>query len=190
MNQLWLGFTAGAAGPVADGWLTILGLGAAGFLRRDSIEILEMKYPVLIHSEHILRDSEGAGRYCGSPALQVEFGPLGSELTAVWLSEGTNYEAIGVQGGQTVAWRASTSATAKENSRNRWVPMNRSRSSRENASYRLAAAGPVTDRPAPATPTVSPATCSAAGYRCKERGKPTVWRSMRTARRTRRRPPL
>ena len=59
-----------------------------------------MKYPVLIHSEHILRDSEGAGRYCGSPALQVEFGSLESELTAVWLSEGTRYEAIGVQGGK------------------------------------------------------------------------------------------
>ena len=100
VNQLWLGFTAGAAGPVADGWLTILGLGAAGFLRRDSIEILEMKYPVLIHSEHIVRDSEGAGRYCGSPAAQVEFGSLDGELTAVWLSEGTNYEAIGVQGGK------------------------------------------------------------------------------------------
>ena len=52
VNQLWLGFTGGGAGPVADGWLTILGVGAAGFLRRDSVEILEMKYPVLIHSEY------------------------------------------------------------------------------------------------------------------------------------------
>ena len=100
VNQLWLGFTGGAAGPVADGWLTILGVGAAGFLRRDSIEILEMKYPVLIHSEYIVRDSEGAGRYCGAPSAHVEFGPLDGELTAVWLSEGTTHPPIGVWGGE------------------------------------------------------------------------------------------
>ncbi len=99
VNQLWLGFTGGGAGPVADGWLTILGLGAAGFLRRDSVEILEMKYPVLIHSEHIVRDSEGAGRFCGAPGCQVEFGPVDSELTAVWLSEGTTHAPVGVRGG-------------------------------------------------------------------------------------------
>ena len=100
VNQLWLGFTGGGAGPVADGWLTILGVGAAGFLRRDSVEILEMKYPVLIHSEYIVRDSEGAGRYCGAPSAHVEFGPLDGELTAVWLSEGTTHPPIGARGGE------------------------------------------------------------------------------------------
>ena len=100
VNQLWLGFTGGAAGPNADGWLTIIGIGAAGFLRRDSIEILEMKYPVLIHSEYIVRDSEGAGGHCGAPSAHVEFGPLDCDLTAVWLSEGTTYPALGVRGGE------------------------------------------------------------------------------------------
>ena len=100
VNQLWLGFTGGAASPGNDAWLTIIGIGAAGFLRRDSIEILEMKYPVLIHSEFIIQDSEGAGRFCGAPSVRVEFGPLHcDELTAVWLSEGTTYPAIGVRGG-------------------------------------------------------------------------------------------
>ena len=100
VNQMMLGFTGGAAGPTADGWLTILGLGAAGFLMRDSVEILEMKYPMLVHKQHIIRDSEGVGRYCGAPGALMEFGPLESDLTAVWLSEGTTHAPVGVRGGE------------------------------------------------------------------------------------------
>jgi len=100
VNQLWLGFTGGAGAPNSDAWLTIIGIGAAGYLRRDSIEILEMKYPVFVHSEFIVQDSEGAGRNCGAPSLHVEFGPLNcDDLTAVWLSEGTTYPSLGVRGG-------------------------------------------------------------------------------------------
>ncbi len=99
VNQLMLGFTGGAAGPNVDGWMTIIGIGAAGFLMRDSVEILEMKYPLYIKSQHVIPDSEGAGRYCGAPGCKVEFGPLAGDLTAVWLSEGTTYPPLGVQGG-------------------------------------------------------------------------------------------
>ena len=49
----------------ADGWLTILGIGAAGFLLRDSVEIDEMKYPMLVTEQRIIPDSEGAGRFRG-----------------------------------------------------------------------------------------------------------------------------
>ena len=75
VNQLILAVTGGAGAPAADGWLTILGIGAAGFLFRDSVEIDEMKYPIVVHDQRILPDSEGAGRFRGSPGALVEFGP-------------------------------------------------------------------------------------------------------------------
>ena len=100
VNQLMLATTGGAGAPKADGWLNILGIGAAGFLLRDSIEIDEMKYPILIHEQRIIPDSEGAGRFRGSPGAEVEYGPIeGSSLEIMWLSDGTYNPARGVRGG-------------------------------------------------------------------------------------------
>jgi len=100
VNQLILAVTGGAGGPHADGWLTILGIGAAGFLFRDSVEIDEMKYPIVVHEQRIISDSEGAGRFRGSPGAYVEFGPIdGSKLDVVYLSDGTYNPSVGVRGG-------------------------------------------------------------------------------------------
>ena len=100
VNQLILAVTGGAGGPHADGWLTILGIGAAGFLFRDSVEIDEMKYPIVVHEQRIIPDSEGAGRFRGSPGAYVEFGPIdGSKLDVVYLSDGTYNPSVGVRGG-------------------------------------------------------------------------------------------
>jgi N-methylhydantoinase B len=100
VNQLILAVTGGAGAPTADGWLTILGIGAAGFLYRDSVEIDEMKYPIVVHEQRIVRDSEGAGRFRGSPGARVEFGPIpGCSLDVVYLSDGTSNASAGVRGG-------------------------------------------------------------------------------------------
>ena len=100
VNQLILAVTGGAGAPHADGWLTILGIGAAGFLYRDSVEIDEMKYPIVVHEQRIVTDSEGAGRFRGSPGAKVEFGPIeGCSLDVVYLSDGTHNPSVGVRGG-------------------------------------------------------------------------------------------
>jgi N-methylhydantoinase B len=100
VNQLILAVTGGAGAPHADGWLTILGIGAAGFLFRDSVEIDEMKYPIVVHQQRIVPDSEGAGRHRGSPGALVEFGAIdGGELDVVYLSDGTYNASVGVRGG-------------------------------------------------------------------------------------------
>ena len=101
VNQLILAVTGGSGAPAADGWLTILGIGAAGFLFRDSVEIDEMKYPIIVHEQRILPDSEGAGRFRGSPGALVEFGPIeGCELDIIYLSDGTFNASEGVRGGR------------------------------------------------------------------------------------------
>jgi N-methylhydantoinase B len=99
VNQLMLACTGGAGGPAADGWLTTLGIGAAGFLLRDSVEIDEMKYPIRVHEQRLLADSEGAGRRRGSPGARVEYGPVDCEMDVVYLSDGTFNSPTGVRGG-------------------------------------------------------------------------------------------
>jgi N-methylhydantoinase B len=99
VNQLMLATTNGAGAPHADGWLTILGVGAAGFLLHDSVEIDEMKYPIRIDAQRILPDSEGAGRFRGAPGAYVEYGPVAGELEVVYLSDGTFTPTRGVRGG-------------------------------------------------------------------------------------------
>jgi N-methylhydantoinase B len=99
VNQLMLAVTGGAGGPHADGWLTTLGIGAAGFLMRDSVEIDELKHPIRVHEQRLIPDSEGAGRRRGSPGAHVEYGPVGCELDVIWLSDGTENAPPGARGG-------------------------------------------------------------------------------------------
>ena len=99
MNQLILAWTGGAGGPHSDGWLTTGGVGDGGALLRDSVEIDEMKHPILVHSQYILPDTEGAGRRRGAPAAFVEFGPHNCPLEAMYLSDGTLNPPLGARGG-------------------------------------------------------------------------------------------
>jgi N-methylhydantoinase B len=99
VNQLMLAMTGGPATPVNDAWLTLLGLGAAGTLLLDSIEIDEMKYPLVVHEARIIPDTEGAGRFRGAPGALVEYGPIGTQLEIVYLSDSTFTPPRGVRGG-------------------------------------------------------------------------------------------
>jgi N-methylhydantoinase B len=100
VNQLMLACTGGAGGPRADGWVTTLGIGAAGFLLRDSVEIDEMKYPIRVLAQRMIPDSEGAGRRRGSHGAYVEYGPVDTELRVVYLSDGTENAPPGARGGE------------------------------------------------------------------------------------------
>lgn len=103
VNQLILAWTGGAGGPHSDGWLTTGGVGDGGALLRDSVEIDEMKYPIIVHAQHIVPDTEGAGTHRGAPAAFAEFGPRGCELEAMYLSDGTVNPALGANGGSSGA---------------------------------------------------------------------------------------
>lgn len=99
VNQLILAVTGGPGTPKADGWLTIFTLAGAGLLLRDSVEIDEMKYPVRVDKQHIIGNSEGAGRFRGSPGAFVEYGPVAGTMEVFYLSDGTVHPARGVHGG-------------------------------------------------------------------------------------------
>jgi N-methylhydantoinase B len=99
VNQFFLAQTGGAGTAWGDGWLTHFHVGCAGMLRRDSIEIAEMRHPLRVREQRLIPDTEGAGRNRGAPSAYVEYGPVGTSLTAAYGCDGALHPALGVRGG-------------------------------------------------------------------------------------------
>ena len=99
VNQLFLAVTGGAGTPWTDGWLTIFHVGCAGMLRRDSVEIAELSFPIHVEEQRLLRDTEGAGTYRGAPSAYVEYGPRGTDVVAAYGCDGAVNPALGARGG-------------------------------------------------------------------------------------------
>ncbi|RNL62504.1 hydantoinase B/oxoprolinase family protein [Nocardioides marmoriginsengisoli] len=89
VNQIFTGTNGGAGSPHSDGWLTMSDLGSGGTLLLDSVEIDELKQPILIHRRGIAVDTEGAGELRGAPGIDVEYGPVGGTLEAIYANDGS-----------------------------------------------------------------------------------------------------
>jgi N-methylhydantoinase B len=100
INQLFLGATCGAGTPAGDAWLTFSMPADVGLAFRDSIEVDEQKYPILVYRNELIPDSEGAGKFRGAPAAVTELGPSGEHpMVAVYPNDGHEFPAQGVRGG-------------------------------------------------------------------------------------------
>ena len=44
--------------------------------RQDSIEVDELQYPIHVSKRYVTMDTEGAGKFRGSPSAYCEFGPI------------------------------------------------------------------------------------------------------------------
>ena len=99
VDQLILGDTLGAGGPKADGWLAMITTGTAGMSFYDSVEVDEIRHPILVRQRRLVADSEGPGRFRGAPGSLVEFEPRGSALEVLYQSDGTVYPPQGACGG-------------------------------------------------------------------------------------------
>jgi N-methylhydantoinase B len=108
IDQLVHAFTCGPGGPVADGWLTLGGIGDAGVLQWSSVEIDELRFPIRIESHRIVPDSEGAGYRRGAPSASFEVTPTVGEFELMYLGDGTINPALGARGGGAgaTAWQA------------------------------------------------------------------------------------
>jgi N-methylhydantoinase B len=98
-NQILLAGGAGPGTPISDGWLTLMTMGNAGMPCIDSIEVDEIHHPILINERRIIPDSEGAGMFRGAPGSRVVFEPVGCDLEAGYVSDGTINVAQGANGG-------------------------------------------------------------------------------------------
>ncbi|PCI54386.1 MAG: hydantoinase [Alphaproteobacteria bacterium] len=101
VNQVFLGFTAGAASATQDAWLTVGHVGNAGLCYQDSVELDELYMPLHVYERRIIPDTEGAGKYRGAPSYYCEFGPIGGSFEVGYVSDGNINGPKGVRGGQT-----------------------------------------------------------------------------------------
>lgn len=111
VNQI---FHLGGGGPALhghDGWETFVIPAGAGVTRRDSIEIDEQKFPILVERNELLIDSEGAGQWRGSPGSVSEFGPRGAPMTVAYIGNGVMYPPEGIRGGTDGAPQAAKKRT-------------------------------------------------------------------------------
>jgi N-methylhydantoinase B len=99
IDQLVLAWTGGPGCALADGWLTMGGIGDAGVLMRDSVEIDELRFPLRVDAQRVVPDSEGAGWRRGAPAAELALTPVGADLELMFLSDGTVHPPLGARGG-------------------------------------------------------------------------------------------
>ena len=99
VNELVLQSNGGPGSPFSDGWLNYGTPVIAGMMYRDSVEIDEMKYPILVKSLRILPDSAGAGKHRGAPGQELIYGPRFSPLTVIYTIDGHTTPPRGVRGG-------------------------------------------------------------------------------------------
>ncbi len=103
VDMMILGNSGGAGHPHGDGWLTNGETSDGGSMMRDSTEVLELLRPIRVWTDRIIPDTEGAGRFRGSPSLYIEYGPVDTELEVLYAADGTVNPALGVRGGHSGA---------------------------------------------------------------------------------------
>lgn len=101
INQIFLGAGGAPAVHGHDGWTgTYNNPGGAALIYRDSIEVNEQKYPILVHRDEIVPDTGGPGKWRGAPAAISEYGPRDNKMTVAYYGNGSEYPPKGIQGGQ------------------------------------------------------------------------------------------
>ncbi|UGS38557.1 hydantoinase B/oxoprolinase family protein [Capillimicrobium parvum] len=100
VNQLFTGFAGGPAAPRVDGWVNSGSTGGHAMLLRDSVEVLETKYPIQVDAVRMLPGSGGAGRFRGAPGEEVVFGPRFDAMDLAVMADGQVHPPAGVHGGE------------------------------------------------------------------------------------------
>src|SRR5262249_13878883 len=91
--------------------------GSAGLTYIDQSEIIEQKYPIVVHEMRIRPDSEGAGRQRGAPGGICIYGPLHDPPEVHYSMDGMHNLPQGVQAGGPAAGNRACRVAADGSSR-------------------------------------------------------------------------
>lgn len=99
VDQMFLMGGGGPATNVSDGMAYYLIPPGAGLLYRDSVEVNEQRFPILVDFMRTRIDTPGAGKFRGGPATEVQYGPRFAPMTAINITNGRYTAPRGVRGG-------------------------------------------------------------------------------------------
>lgn len=118
VNQLIATAAGGPGSPSADGWPNYCLPVVAGLMYRDSVEVDEIKHPLEFQYLRAVPGSAGAGKYRGSFAVEISYGPKEHPMDAIWPCDGTHYPPKGVRGGHNGVkaqhWKVSANGAEEE----------------------------------------------------------------------------
>lgn len=99
VDQMFLMGGGGPATNMSDGMAYYLIPPGAGLLYRDSVEVNEQRFPILVDFLRTRQDSAGAGTFRGGPATEIQYGPRFAHMTAINITNGRHTVPRGVRGG-------------------------------------------------------------------------------------------
>lgn len=118
VNQIIIFTNGGPASASCDGWLTYGLPCAGGLIYRDSVEIDELKMPILYEEMRLQPGSGGAGRFRGGAAIDVTYTPIGDSITVAYLQDGQFNAPAGAAGGHSGAvgrsWKIAADGTVEQ----------------------------------------------------------------------------
>lgn len=99
VNQLVVTANGGPGSAYADGWVTYGVPCVSGLMYRDSVEIDEVKMPIMYKHLRLVADTGGAGKYRGGPSCELAYTPKSEPITVIYPCDGQDNPSKGVSGG-------------------------------------------------------------------------------------------
>ncbi|MEZ2388144.1 hydantoinase B/oxoprolinase family protein [bacterium RCC_150] len=99
VNQVCVTANGGPGSAHADGWVTYGVPCVSGLMYRDSVEVDEIKMPILYKHLRLVADTGGAGKFRGGPSFELAYTPKSDPITVIYPCDGQVNPSKGVAGG-------------------------------------------------------------------------------------------
>jgi N-methylhydantoinase B len=99
VNQVCVTANGGPGSAHADGWVTYGVPCVSGLMYRDSVEVDEIKMPILYKHLRLVADTGGAGKFRGGPSFELAYTPKADPITVIYPCDGQINPSKGAAGG-------------------------------------------------------------------------------------------
>lgn len=118
VNQVCITANGGPGSAQADGWVTYGVPCTGGLMYRDSVEIDEIKMPIVYKHLQMVPDTGGAGKFRGGPSFEFAYTPKTDPISLIYPCDGQDTPSKGVAGGadgrRAAAWLEDTDGSRQK----------------------------------------------------------------------------